>query len=651
VKIPNDIKKQVLAEKDHLSEHELSKKYRLRRSEVRKIVGGAGRKTPRWFYAVTLLLPVLFLVLLEMGLRVAHYGYDFGQWVEVGDGKQVLNPNIGRKYFTSVNFNPTTSEDEFDAQKKGDAFRVFVLGESSAEGFPYSPMGSFSRYVRRRLELVYPNTPIEVINLGMTAISSYTLLDLLPGVLDQKPDVVLIYTGHNEYYGALGVGSVQSFGSSRTLIRVMMSLNGLRITQLVRNSIDWFSSLFSSGGATPSGTLMSTMAKDKYVLLNSEVFNEGIQQFRDNLTSMMRLAEEKHVPVILGRLVSNVRGQKPFISVGTPGYQTADQVFEEAENALANNRSTLADSLFILAKDLDALRFRAPEQMNRTIDEIGKEFHTAVVPIDSIFDSASPYGIAGDNLLVDHLHPNVHGYQLMGKAFYECMEKEGDLPKTQPSKIPPGEQDSLTRANFVFTELDSVIGNDNVAILKRNWPYVEQTRKMSDYQEKDFIDLLQPKNVTDSIAVLKTEGRISWTDAHLLLAATYLKRDDIDHYVKHIDVLLYQYPVLKDFHTFLTYFYRKNKIDLSDYTSKRVGFIQLSRGDYDDAIKYLTEAYHSNPKDHRVLYDLSLAYSKRKDFNTALTMIDECLTMDRNDTEANKLRREILSLSGKVHHH
>jgi len=134
--------------------------------------------------------------------------------VEVGEGKQVLNPDIVKKYFTSINFNPTTSEDEFDIHKKANAFRVFVLGESSAEGFPYSPMGSFPRYIRRRLELVYPNTPVEVNDPGMTAIRSYTLLDLLPGVLDQDPDLILIYAGHNEYYGALGVGSVQSFGRS-----------------------------------------------------------------------------------------------------------------------------------------------------------------------------------------------------------------------------------------------------------------------------------------------------------------------------------------------------------------------------------------------------------------------------------------------------
>jgi lysophospholipase L1-like esterase len=643
MKISKDIKSQVLADKDQLSIHQICRKYNLSRSEVKQIIYAPSKRPPKWFYAVSILLPVVFLVLLELFLRIINYGYNFDQWVSVGEGKYITNSDIGRKYYTSGAFNPTTSEDEFNIHKTANAFRVFVLGESSAEGFPYSPMGSFPRYIRRRLELVYPNTPIEVINLGMTAINSYTLLDLLPGVLDEKPDLILIYAGHNEYYGALGVGSVQSFGSSRTLIKLMMRLNDFRITQLVRNSMAWALSLLSSEKNTPSGTLMSRMAKDKYILLNSKVFNAGLEQFKENMTDILKMIKDKGVPVILGRLVSNVKDQKPFISVTTPGYPTADQAYQEAENESTKNHFSEADSLFKLAKDLDALRFRAPEEMNKIIEDLGLEFHDAVVPIDSIFDAASPDGIVGDNLLVDHLHPNVTGYQLMGKAFYDRMEREGFLPKTGKSRVPYGEQDSLTRANFVFTKLDSIIGNDNITLLKDNWPYVQKNKVMSEFHEEDFVDLLQPKDLTDSIAMYKIEGRISWTDAHLLAAATYLKRDDINNYLKHIDVLLYQYPALKDFHTLLTYFYYRQKMDLSDYTSKRVGLIQLHMGDYDDAIKYLTEAYKSAPHDPTVLYSLSLAYSKKNDFKRALTIIDECLIADPHYPGVKDLKRQILN--------
>ena len=95
-------------------------------------------------------------------------------------------------------------------------------------------------------------------------------------------------------------------------------------------------------------------------------------------------------------------------------------------------------------------------------------------------------------------------------------------------------------------------------------------------------------------------------------ATFYLRRNDLKEYLKYIEVMIYQYPGLRNLDTVLKYFYQINKLDLSDYTSKRVGIIQLHRRKYDDAIKYLAKIYKTNPKDPSVLYNLSLAYLKRK---------------------------------------
>jgi len=523
LKISKDKKNQILADKNQLSINQISKKYNLPRIVIKKIIEASERKTPKWFYVVMVLLPIVFLIALEIFLRAINYGYDFTQWVDAGEGKYIINPEMGKKYFPDTGFNPITDEDVFDIHKKANSFRVFVLGGSSAEGYPFRPMGSFSRYIRRRLELVYPHTNVEVVNISMTAVNSYTLLDLLPGVLDEKPDLILIYAGHNEYYGALGVGSLESLGSSRTLVNLILYLDRFRTTQLVRNSIHWVASIFSSKNNRPSGTLMSKMAKDKYILLNSKLFNAGIQQFKDNLTDILNLIKDKGVPVIIGRVASNLKDQKPFISVKTPGYKTADQVYEEAEDKLKSNNTTVADSLFRLAKDLDALRFRAPEKLNKVIDYLGKKFRVPTIPIDSLFDFASPDGIVGDNLIVDQLHPNIKGQELIGKAFYNSMEKQGYLPKTEEAEIPFDEQDSVTRANFIFSKLDSVIGNDNIIMLKHDWPFVKRKASISELRNKDFIALLKPKNFIDSIAVDNIEGKITWLDAHLTAATTYLR--------------------------------------------------------------------------------------------------------------------------------
>lgn len=641
--ISKKTKKQIFADKDLLSVQEIAKKFNVPIYEVKKIINSSEKKTHKWFYAVLIFLPIIFLILFEILLRNINYGYDYTQWIDAGEGKYVINSNISKKYFTNGDFNPTTSEDYFDIQKKANSFRVFVLGGSSAEGYPYSPMGSFSRYVRKRLELVYPNTHVEVINLGMTAINTYTLLDFIPGVLDQRPDLILIYAGHNEYYGALGVGSVQSFGSSRNLINLILYLNNFKITQFVRNSIQQVTSFFiSSENVKSSGTLMSQMVKDKNIILDSDVYNKGLQQFKENLSDILKLCEEKSIPVIVGKLVSNLKDQKPFISAAPPGYFNADKIYEEAWENFKNDNFKKSDSLFRLAKDLDALRFRAPSKMNLIIDKLGKEYNVATVPIDSIFNSVSPAGIVGGNLIVDHLHPNVEGYQLIGKAFYNCMEKKKYLPKTEKSNIPFAKQDSVTKANFIFTKLDSAIGNYNITLLKHNWPYVKKSIPMTKFRHDDFLNMLQPKDLSDSIAVYKIEG-LSWTDAHLLAAKMYLRRDDIKNYLKHINTILYQYPVLKDLNTLITYFYNQNKLDLSDYTPKRIGIIKLYQDKFDESIKYLTDAYNYNSNDLSVIYNLSVAYYKKRDFKSALKMINKCLAVDNKYAEAIYLKREILN--------
>ena len=184
-------------------------------------------------------------------------------------------------------------------------------------------------------------------------------------MLEQKPDLILIYTGHNEYYGALGVGSMESLGTSRSMINLLLYLNKYRTVQLVRNTIQWMMGLFSSADDKATGTMMSRMAKDQYIGFNTETFNAGISQFEGNMRDILDMAKEKSIPVILSTLASNLKDQTPFISINTENYPRADKIYNQAKAELKNGNIKMADSLFRFAKDLDALRFRASEKMNQ----------------------------------------------------------------------------------------------------------------------------------------------------------------------------------------------------------------------------------------------------------------------------------------------
>ena len=610
------------------------------------------KPTPKWFFLVLFLIPVLFFVLLELSLRIFNYGEEIPQWIDARRGKYIINPEVATRYFYQVKNIPTTIEDVFDQQKKSNAFRVFVMGESSTAGFPYLPMGSFSRYIRRRLELNYPNNIIEVVNVSLSAVNTYTILDLLPGVLEQKPDLILIYTGHNEYYGALGVGSMESFGSSPSLVRFVLNLKEYKTVRLMRNFLAWTMSKFASESVYDSpGTLMSRMAKDQYIQLNSDKYKMGLEQFEMNMRDILELTKENKVPIVLGKVVSNLKDQKPFVSIPSEEYPAANQVYEQAKRKFNDGLFKEANSLFIQAKELDALRFRAPERINQIIEKLCKEYNSKCVPVDSFFISESPNGIVGNNLMTDHLHPNIRGYQLMGKAYYEAMTEEGLLPKKEKPQIEFSKQDIITRQNFVFSDLDSIIGNCRILLLANDWPFIDKAQK------KPTNLLFVPKNFIDSIAYNFMLNKISWADAHIAAANAYLARNDITGFLRHMDILIYQYPIVVEYYdqvsltlmekqlydTALKYLQARYKIEPDDYSVKWLGNIALYKGNYDEAVNYLTRSVELNSKDAQVLYNLAGAYAQKKIYNVALNTIDKCLSIDPNYPQASSLKQQLIA--------
>ncbi len=142
-------------------------------------------------------------------------------------------------FYTTKNL-PFSVESFIYKEKKKNSFRVFVVGASSAAGYPYLSSASFSKFIRKKLEILYPEKIIEVSNFSMSAINSYTVRDLMPELLKKEPDLILIYLGHNEYYGALGVGSLESLGSSRFIVNTTLWLNKFKTIELLRNIVNGF---------------------------------------------------------------------------------------------------------------------------------------------------------------------------------------------------------------------------------------------------------------------------------------------------------------------------------------------------------------------------------------------------------------------------
>ncbi|MEJ5352068.1 MAG: SGNH/GDSL hydrolase family protein [Melioribacteraceae bacterium] len=615
-------------------------------------------KNPFYFYLIMISIPFLFFIALELCLRLFNYGYDLSMWQEVADGKLMLNPDVARRYFSNVKNTPSSIEDVFDEIKDKNAFRIFVLGGSSAAGYPYMPMGSFSRYIRRRLELNYPHKKIEVVNLSLTATNSFTIRDFIPEVIKQKPDLILIYAGHNEYYGALGVGSLETGTGSREIINAMLFLNRFKTTQLIKNFLKWFSSLIAKPeNPYSSGTLMSRMAKEKYIAFNSDAYKSGLKQFEENISDVLKKLNEAKIPVIISTVSSNIKDQPPFVSTKYKNY-SAQNVYNEAIHFYNQGNFKKADSLFRFAKDLDGLRFRAPEEINSIIRKLSKIYNVPYIDVDSFFSSISPNHIIGNNLMTDHLHPTLRGYQLIGKLFYEKMNEMNYLPSDSKPKYVYEVQDSITISNFIISELDSTIADFRIKLLKNDWPFTNPAKK------KTIEEICKPKTFIDTIAIDYLGNKFRWMQAHEYAANIYLRKNDLDGFLNHISALIYQYPFIKenfnqleimavdylkkrDYKNAYKVLMAEYKVKPNAFSAKWLGQIELNSGNILPAIEFLEESFMYDSTDTQVIYNLSGAYALNKEYNKALKTVKKLLKLDSRYPGAQVLYNDLLKVAGK----
>jgi hypothetical protein len=194
-----------------------------------------------------------------------------------------------------------------DRPEKG--IRIVVQGASTAAGFPFGRSASLAVLLQQRLERDYPDRPVEVVSTAMPAVNSFALLDFADEIAAIKPDAVVIYVGHNEYLGILGVGSAMASALSPRLTRLVLDLRKLN---LVEAGFQVYGAAAGPGRETEAA-LMSQMAGQTHIPYGSEIFAAGHRQFRENLTLLLETYRHRKIPVFIGTLAANENGLPPFL--------------------------------------------------------------------------------------------------------------------------------------------------------------------------------------------------------------------------------------------------------------------------------------------------------------------------------------------------
>jgi len=491
-----------------------------------------------WFRVIAILLPIIVLLVAELLLRLFHYGHDTSLFIRYPDNPdyRVMNKYAAERYFSDTVNETRGSIEPFRVEKSANTFRIFVLGESTTAGYPYFHNGSFHRWLTYRLMREYPGIHFEVVNVSLTAVNSYTVLDFGKQVVHFQPDAVLVYVGHNEYYGALGVGSTSHIANSRWLVLSLLELRKLRLVQLLEHVMARFHRSGGGGGAPDEReNLMQRMAARQRIGYGSDDYYAGIRQFRDNMDELCRVMKDAGVPVFLSTLVSNERDQRPFISDSAGGLMVGDRVmaasraFDLGDSAYTAGDYPRAKQYYVQAKELDLLRFRAPEAMNRVIAKLAGQYPGVhLVDTKRLFEAYSPHSILGRETLLEHVHPNLFGYALLSEAFYLSMRR-ADLFGGRAAE-------ELTFADLLqqmpITRVDSLNGAYTIMMLKTRWPFDEHLPA----------GFKRGNSVEEQLAGALSVGRISWMDAMNQLFQYSQRTGDKRTALKAVAAVMLEYP-------------------------------------------------------------------------------------------------------------
>lgn len=633
---------------------------------------------------------------MELALRLSHYGQEYDLVISTTkNGKEYfrINPKVGLRYFDRDRyFLPEVVADDFAVLKPQNSLRIFVLGESTPAGFPYQFNLTPSHLLQKQLESILPGKNVEIVNASLTATNSYTVLEFIDELVDYKPDVFLIYSGQNEFYGALGVGSTISLGHERWLIRTYQRLRAFKTFVLLENALTGLSHWIGGSNMVPqSGTLMQQMTKEKAIPYQGDLYRKATDAYGKNLRAVIETARTSHIPVILSTLVTNERSLPPFVSMHqelltdaqrtevsslltaalTKGvgkdstrdlYQQSTAIdsmwamsyFKLAECYDALGKFDSAKTAYGKARDLDGLRFRAPSEYNQLIRSLAEPPKVVIADVESTFRAQSPNGILGKELLWEHVHPRLQGYVLLSQTWCRSLGQLSIFSSEERQKLSQSVSDSLLFASVRWTALDEEIGAVAMTTLLHRWPFTQNTSTTE----------MVPTNDVERVAQMFAKRTLRWSEAHYELADAYIRKKDLSGAIQEYEAVSAMYPdnpfplirmgdlytLLRDYGKAEQSFLTSLSLSEDQFVRLKLGVVYLRGGAPQAAIEQISKAFDLNARSRvqfpreqyeeaKFYYALALYQSGRSE--EALEVLGGILRQNPNAQNAARLAAEI----------
>jgi tetratricopeptide (TPR) repeat protein len=414
----------------------------------------------RWLFRLlaSVVVPLLLLGVLEMALRVAGFGHRTSFFVpRQVQGEKVLveNPAFGLSFFPPALVRGA-SPVVMKAAKPLGTCRIFLFGESAALGDPRPAFG-VGRYLEVLLRERFPHMEFEVICVAMTAINSHALVPMAREYARYQGDLWIIYMGNNELLGPFGASTV--FGPQAPPGGVVRLYLALQRTRLGQAFVALARRLPAGGAPARWGGLK--MFLDRQIPPSDQRKEQVYRNFQANLSSIVQAGIAAGVPVILSSVASNLKDCPPFgslppqelagndlarwsalfrdgitnqtreqIVAALDLYQQAARIasqspelqFRLGECFLKAANIEEARRHFVLARDLDALPFRADSRINRIIADTADHYTNERIfflDAEQALAAGSATLIPGEEYFYEHVHLNFAGNYTLARAVAE----------------------------------------------------------------------------------------------------------------------------------------------------------------------------------------------------------------------------------------
>ena len=424
----------------------------------------------------------------------------------------------GTHYEVSPSRLPLFRPDSFLIKKPANEFRIFCIGGSTVQGRPFAIETAFSSWLEMNLAVTDPSKDWQVINCGGVSYASYRLAPIMDEIVNYEPDLIVLYTGHNEFLEDRTYRTIRE--TPAWVAHPHAYLSRLRTYSFLRRWIVGDDSTPKSENTLPSDVEARLDFKNgmEQYTRDRQWKQDVVLHFESNFRRMISTAQAANVPIIVCKPTCNLRDSPPFKSENSETlsqyslerFETWKSELETETNpprtresarsilqtmldcdrehamthfrfatlCLADGDIDLAREHFLEAKEQDICPLRATEPIYQAIARVTRETDSPTVDIQAAFAKRASDGIAGGETLIDHVHPTIHGHQLIAGMLVHQMQIMGLVENVQSESRDAEVGKQYTKHLEKLPLKYFANGKDRLAGLKR-WAAGEVTRERS----------------------------------------------------------------------------------------------------------------------------------------------------------------------------